>query len=299
MEARPLISVIVPVYNAERYVERCFQSIADQTYDNLDVVVVDDGSVDSSAELCDAWARKDSRFQVVHQSNQGVACARNQGLDLAKGEYVAWVDSDDWIEPDYLQVLSDALYGEHADMSIEFGTADTSVVCGTDIVRRHLLGHFGYALWSTLARKGLYDGLRFEPSLIVGEDAYMLLQLRTKCRKVVLMGNTGYHYLMREDSLMHDVSENSLLAGVESRDAVCRYVRRTNAALEKYTHYEVLAGAAMSLRKIKASPSLRNDQKLKRLLKRKIMQSVWRMPYGALTRHQLKEVLSALSHMAD
>ena len=98
IEKLPLISIIIPVYNVKDYLAKCLHSICEQTYKNLEIIVVDDGSSDGSGELCDQFALTDSRIKVFHQENQGQSCARNKGLAIAKGEYIGFVDSDDWIE---------------------------------------------------------------------------------------------------------------------------------------------------------------------------------------------------------
>ena len=95
-----LISIIVPIYNVEQYLNQCLQSVCSQSYDNLEIILVDDGSSDRSPELCDEWAEKDSRIHVIHKQNGGLSDARNTGISCAKGEYIAFVDSDDWIEKD-------------------------------------------------------------------------------------------------------------------------------------------------------------------------------------------------------
>ena len=98
MNETPLISVIVPVYRVEKYLDRCLQSIAGQTYRNLEIILVDDGSPDSSGAICDAWAAKDSRIRVIHKKNAGAGAARNTGLDVATGEIISMIDSDDYLE---------------------------------------------------------------------------------------------------------------------------------------------------------------------------------------------------------
>ena len=101
----PKVTVIVPVYNVEQYLRRCIDSILAQTFGDLELILVDDGSADSSGVICDAYAEKDSRVKVIHQKNSGVSAARNTGLDAAEGEYIAFVDSDDHVDPDYLAAL--------------------------------------------------------------------------------------------------------------------------------------------------------------------------------------------------
>ena len=105
----PLISVIVPIYNRELYLEKCIESIVSQTYSNLEIILVDDGSPDNCPAICDEWAKKDSRIKVVHKENGGVASARNAGLSAATGDYVAFVDGDDFIAPEMYSVLTQYL----------------------------------------------------------------------------------------------------------------------------------------------------------------------------------------------
>ena len=117
MQNEPLISVIVPVYKAEPYLDRCVQSIVDQTYKNLEIILVDDGSPDNSQALCDAWAAKDSSIRVIHKENGGVASARNVGLDNAVGQYISFVDSDDWIDSTMIAILAENIERCGADIS--------------------------------------------------------------------------------------------------------------------------------------------------------------------------------------
>lgn len=113
-----LISVIIPVYKAEKYIERCIFSILRQTFQNIEVILVDDGSPDKSGEICDMWALKDKRIKVIHQKNAGAGAARNAGLRVAKGEYIGFVDSDDWIEPQMYEVMYNAIEKYSADVGM-------------------------------------------------------------------------------------------------------------------------------------------------------------------------------------
>ena len=113
-----LISIVVPVYNAENYLEKCINSIIGQTYRNLEIILIDDGSNDNSLSICEKFALQDNRIKVFHQNNGGVASARNKGLSEASGEFIAWVDSDDSIEPEYIEKLYDAVKEYNADISI-------------------------------------------------------------------------------------------------------------------------------------------------------------------------------------
>ena len=109
---QPLLSVIVPIYNVENYLDRCVESIVNQTYKNLEIILVDDGSPDNCPRMCDKWAEKDSRIKVVHKENGGLSDARNAGIPLTKGEIISFIDSDDWIEPAAYESLYNQAYRE-------------------------------------------------------------------------------------------------------------------------------------------------------------------------------------------
>ena len=113
-----LVSVIIPVYNVERYLDRCLASVVDQTYRELEILVVDDGSTDGSGALCDRWAERDSRIRVIHKSNGGLSDARNAALDVMTGSYVLMLDSDDWLQTDAIECLYQLLEKEQADIAV-------------------------------------------------------------------------------------------------------------------------------------------------------------------------------------
>ena len=116
MIMQPLISVIVPVYNVEQYLDRCVNSLVGQTYQNLEIILVDDGSPDGCSVICDNWARKDSRVIVIHKNNGGLSSARNSALDVCSGDVIAFVDSDDWVEPDMFEKMLESMQEHDADI---------------------------------------------------------------------------------------------------------------------------------------------------------------------------------------
>ena len=124
---KPLISIVVPVYNVESYIRQCIESLLNQTYRYLDIILVDDGSLDTSGMICDEYAAADKRITVMHQSNQGVSAARNQGVQTAKGEYIAFVDADDWLTPDYLACLQSAMSKSGADIVVALENQETDI----------------------------------------------------------------------------------------------------------------------------------------------------------------------------
>ena len=188
MTQLPLISVIVPVYKVENYLDCCVQSIVNQTYSNLEIILIDDGSPDASGAMCDAWAEKDSRIRVIHQENAGGGAARNAGLDAARGERIAFVDSDDYIAPGCYQYLH-TLLEEGADIAeCDFvETERNDAVFGTDAgeisfytpleaMRCHIRDTaFRQLIWNKLYRRAIFAQLRY-PEGKLNEDIAGSLQ---------------------------------------------------------------------------------------------------------------------------
>ncbi len=113
---KPLISIIIPVYNVEQYLHRCVDSVLNQTYKNLEIILVNDGSPDNCPFICDEYAKKDKRIIVVHKENGGLSSARNAGLEIVQGEYISFIDSDDWIHENYIEILYKNLHEKKADI---------------------------------------------------------------------------------------------------------------------------------------------------------------------------------------
>ena len=214
----PLISVIVPVYKAEAYLEKCVQSVRNQTYQNLEIILVNDGSPDRCGEMCDAFAREDSRIRVFHKENGGQSSARNLGLDNITGEYVGFVDSDDWIEPDmysHLYALIEAHNAQIACCGVCKDFPDGSVayfnllypednqlrVMQTDEALRETLLNYRvtYSPCDKLYHKDIFTGLRMTVGRIF-EDMEILPKWVERAQTVVYDPTPKYHYIMTESS---------------------------------------------------------------------------------------------------
>ncbi len=208
------ISIIVPVYNMEKYLERCVDSILCQTYTNLEIILVNDGSSDSSPSICDKYAEADSRVKVVHKTNGGLSSARNAGLDVATGDYIGFVDSDDYISTDMYKVLAERL--DNSDCEIanvmyvrvddEGNTTPSKVPHNTDKVIsacqfvRELMLHTGdVSVCTKLFRTELFEGVRFSEEKL-NEDLLFMLEVFTKVNKVSFVMHIGYYYFTRSGS---------------------------------------------------------------------------------------------------
>ena len=291
-----LVSIIVPVYNAEQYLGQCFQSIADQTYTNIDVVVVDDGSTDRSAELCDEWAKKDSRFHITHQSNQGVGAARNKGLACAEGDYIAWVDSDDWIEPDWIEQLYIKIEQYQADMvSINRGFRNHPE---QDMLLEHKAifkndNEIGRELWSSFTRQEIFQGLVFR-NFQIGEDACFLTQARTRCNKVVLCYQKGYHYRINDNSLVHSFQLQSMYSWVDSLEYREEIVRKECPEYVKYMHWTLVIDAASMIRFCRKYRQEKGGPELEWRIKKIIAKHIFRIRYSILTVKAIRDTTGAL-----
>lgn len=213
------ISVIIPVYNVQEYLRKCLDSVIGQTYDNLEILLVNDGSTDRSGEICDYYASRDSRIRVIHQQNGGLASARNTGMDAAKGAYIGFVDSDDWIDLDMYEFLYNLLHQHQADLSIcrlkeithakliNRSTGQLLVCDGLSAVKRIFRRendfHIGYSVFNKLYKKELLDNLRFPVGRLT-EDIYFTPKLMYRCRKCVYQDTAKYNYLKeRPGSIMN------------------------------------------------------------------------------------------------
>ena len=210
-----LISVIVPVYKVEEYLDRCVTSIVNQTYSNLEIILVDDGSPDKCPTMCDAWKEKDYRIKVIHKENGGLSDARNAGLDIAAGEYIAFVDSDDYVHPQFIEVLHYLAVREKADV----------VACAFQIIPKNYepkqrkiqnlsdiklktsakneMDLIGIVAWNKLYRRNLFDFIRF-PKGKINEDMGIFWKTIYYAKKMVATEESLYfYYVGNPNSIMN------------------------------------------------------------------------------------------------
>lgn len=212
---QPLISVIVPCYNVEEYLPRCVESVLNQTYRNLEILLVDDGSPDRCGEICDEYAAVDSRVKVIHKENGGLSDARNVALDVMKGEYVTFVDSDDYVAADYVEYLYKLIVKEKACLSVmnfqPFVEGTMPKDCGGEIainifsVEGALIQMFYQQAFDTAACGKMYHSLLFDevryPKNLLYEDLATTYRLIMKCSQIVCSDYRGYFYLHRSTSI--------------------------------------------------------------------------------------------------
>ena len=220
----PLISVVIPVYNVRAFLDRCIASVCQQTWKNLEIIIVDDGSTDGSGAICDNYAALDERILVVHQKNKGLSAARNAGLDIATGEFYFFLDSDDYLTVDCIEVLWEACELNHASIAI----GDAIVLNETTGETKSLVTHFlpdtyepiallaalgsfdienvaVSVVWGKLYHRRIFDGIRFKEGAL-HEDEFVIHYLYERANRIAVVDNAGYIYSQRSGAITSTVS---------------------------------------------------------------------------------------------
>lgn len=208
------ISIIIPVYKVEDYLKECLDSIVKQTYQNLEIILVDDGSPDKCGEICDMYAEKDSRIKVLHKKNAGVARARNDGIELATGAYISFIDSDDWIAENAYEIMHQSLKAQDADCVV--GGCLTVLDKDGELVpkytKRRAVGCIsaqeamkgvllnGSAVWNRLFKREVFREIRF-PLDRINDDEVVALHAYAECKKIVFLDTDTYFYRIRQNSI--------------------------------------------------------------------------------------------------
>lgn len=240
----PDISIIIPIYNVELYLSRCIDSVLNQTFQNYEIILIDDGSIDNSGNICDIYANNYKRISVIHQKNLGVSTARNVGIMHAKGDFITFVDADDWLDKDYLAILFQLAVSNNADISCctlsyegDTGRSEEFATQSSDSNKQMQISiemrEFNFGKWYSfegaackLIRKTLlYDNnILYDTTLTNGEDAlfYVEVMLRSKC--CVAISRPMYHYFMRSNSASNNVGIKQLFSDLVAWDMICKKI---------------------------------------------------------------------------
>lgn len=252
MKDLPLISVIVPVYRVEAYLDRCLRSITEQTYRNLEILLVDDGSPDRSGAICDAWAATDSRIRVIHQENAGGGPARNAALDVASGEFLAFVDSDDYISGDMFAHLYSLLEtgGDVAECDYLETTGDDAVFpeeeyqvtayTPEEAMRCHIRDtFFRQLIWNKLYRRELAEGVRFPAGTKI-DDEYFTYRLLGNAKKLVRSTKVCYAYRQQEGSIMHQRFSLKRVEALQAKQQRLEWLRKYMPSMEQEARADLI-----------------------------------------------------------
>ena len=269
-----LISVIVPIYKVEPYLDRCIRSIVEQTYTNLEIILVDDGSPDGCGAICDAWAVRDSRIKVIHKVNGGLSDARNAGMAIAVGEFISFIDSDDTIEPEFLEKLHRALMDCSADIAecaashvdeaghimYQRSAAPLQVMDKIEALRRLVLEDGIYqTVWNKLYRRHVAMGILFAVGKY-NEDEFWTYKVFDRISKLAVVPECLYNYLQRGSSIMGVGYNIRRLDGLEARFQRMEYLQKYKE-LAALTRQQLLLDCMwhlQSIQRIPADPEKRN-----------------------------------------
>lgn len=243
-----LISIIVPVYKVEKYLEKCIDSIVRQNYSNIEVILVDDGSPDNCGEICESWMKKDNRIRVFHKKNGGLSDARNCGIEHSKGEYITFVDSDDYISEDYIMKLYYFLVENNADISvcntdIVFEDSNANEVKDANIMIKRYDPDSAFenmlyeidltnSAWGKLYKRKLWNGIRFPVNKLY-EDMFVTYKLFYKAKNIIYVSEKLYHYLVRSDSILGTVSVDEQMDMYSAAVEMLNYASKINHNLTK------------------------------------------------------------------
>lgn len=237
---KPLISVIVPIYNVEQYLCRCVECLTAQTYKNLEIILVDDGSPDNCPQLCDAYAKKDSRIKVIHKKNGGLSDARNAGMTIATGEYISFIDSDDYVSNDFIETLYNTLLSENSDIVecsvvkfYEDGHFDeykddlniTSYNTEESLSKLIAENPFKQHVWNKLYKADLVSGVPYAVGKL-NEDEFWTYQIFGQAKKVTRVNKTMYYYFQRQSSIMGNTYNLRRLDALEGKANRQKYIEK-------------------------------------------------------------------------
>lgn len=239
-----LISIIVPVYNVERHLPKCLDSIINQAYKNIEIILIDDGSTDNSGVICDEYKLKDNRINVIHQANHGIGYTRNIGLQNANGKFIGFVDSDDFIDENMFLRLYNEIIKTNADIAccanyrIEFGNeirithnnCNKKFFVNSEVLKSYLKCDFGFVLWNKLFTSNLIKDIKF-PSDKIGEDTKWLVEVFAEAKTVAYTKEPLYYYVKRENSLTEEMKKydlNMIQKSLDINKYVFNFVKNNN-----------------------------------------------------------------------
>ena len=244
-EENDLISVVIPVYNVEQYLPKCIESIMSQTYKNLEIILVNDGSTDGSQKICEEYKSIDNRIKIINKENGGLSDARNVGIDNSSGNYITFIDSDDYIDDDYVYTLYKSLISYNADMSIASHkiiypkriidkATDEKFCANSKKVLEKILYDEGIDLsaWGKLYKKSLFNNIKF-PKGRLFEDSATTYRLIDESKKIAVNSKSVYNYVIRKNSISNEMFSEKKMDLITSTMEMTEFIKKKYPELEK------------------------------------------------------------------
>lgn len=260
-DQHPSISIIIPVYKVEEYLYYCVDSVLAQTYKNLEIILVDDGSPDNCGKICDEYAEKDNRIVVIHKENGGLSDARNAGLDIAKGDYIGFVDSDDYIAPNMYEVLMQGILNNNADISIcgyynvydtavpNYSRRETKVLPASNGLKEIIYSQkYGIMAWTKLYKADIFKQVRY-PKGHVCEDVYVIADIFKYVKKAAFNSTPLYYYVHRAESISTATFKQETKDWIYSYEHMAETINEYFPELKKIAKIRLLWGRMFVLDK--------------------------------------------------
>ena len=257
---QPLISVIIPVYNVEEYIDRCVNTVMKHTYKNLEIILVDDGSTYSSAQKCDLFKEKDDRIKVIHKTNGGLSDARNKGMDICSGEYVTFIDSDDWINDKYIELLYNSIVKYKSDISISdmidsdgkyyykdynlYGIKEKTYTPEQALYVILTQKEFNTSADGKLFKYDLINKYRFKYGILY-EDFDLIYKIIDNASKISFVDDAKYYYYQRKGSIAHSKMDKKHYIIINISNDIMKFIEKkypdlAEAALSRYVFSNLL-----------------------------------------------------------
>lgn len=275
------ISVIVPVYNSDKYIERCIRSIISQTFKDWELILIDDGSTDSSGIICESYANLDKRIRVIHKSNSGVSSTRNIGIEEAKGEYITFVDSDDWIEYDFFEKVTNEIDQMNVAVVITGYLKDNNniitnrfkgkykEIIGIDKARKEffLCDKFSWAIYANFYKKEILNKFKFDANLKIGEDMLFFWQVLNSVEKIGYLPLYKYHYDISASKTMTSKFSLKWFHGLKVKRNIYNQVKNISKEIELLSRIVVVVEMVTLAKKAYEIDNYKSERIIKYLQK--------------------------------
>ena len=259
------VSLIIPIYNGEDFLKGCIESILAQTYRNIEIILVNDGSTDNSGKICEYYSKLDNRIKVIHKENGGQSEARNFGIDISSGDLISFIDCDDEVSEEYVSFLKDNLDKYDADISVSsftyitpkreivHATGEVSLLSNDQALRRMLMNDgFDMGPWAKLYKKELFENIRFPVGKLF-EDSYTTYQIFAEAKKVIFVSKSIYHYIHRSNSTVNGQFNEKKMDLIEMNEKNAEFIKQNFPHLTLEAHRRVVWSYFSSLNQIMSS----------------------------------------------
>ena len=275
MTEEPLVSVIVPVYNVEQYLPKCIESISSQTYKNLEILLIDDGSTDSSGKICDDVAKENKAIKVLHTQNRGISSTRNLGIKHSSADYICFIDSDDYVLKDYVSYLKDLLFNSNADMAISahtiryasgksiykgIGESETKSFDSRQVLKEILIDRIlDISVWGKLYKKSLFNEVKFPDGEKFEEPATMYKVIENT-NKIICGGKSNYIYQIRPQSITTEGTFYGKLELITHTKKMCADITEKFPSLKNAAERRLIWAYFSTLNQLEKCPDKKNYQ---------------------------------------